>query len=133
MSAIATPTEPQVIHYPDDDGLPMSDNTWQFKWIFLLHANLDVQFRNDSNVFVAGNHLIYPVEGDPTTRAAPDVYVAFGRPKQHRGSYKVWEEDGIFPQVVFEVWSPSNRQQQMEDKCDLLRTVRRRGVLRHLS
>ncbi len=44
------------------------------------------------------------------------MYVAFGRPKGHRGSYKLWEEEGVFPQVIFEVWSPSNRIQQMEDK-----------------
>src|SRR5262249_7590448 len=50
------------------------------------------------------------------TRQAPDVYVAFGRPKGDRGSYKVWEEGGIFPQVVFEVWSPNNRASAMQKK-----------------
>jgi Uma2 family endonuclease len=118
MSATVTAPKPTVIHYPDDDGLPMSDNSWQFNAILLLYSNFDVQYRDDPQVFVAGNHLIYPVEGDNKTRQAPDVYVAFGRPKRERGSYKVWEEGGIFPQVVFEVWSPHNRQQQMEDKRD---------------
>ncbi|MEO2088548.1 MAG: Uma2 family endonuclease, partial [Gemmataceae bacterium] len=47
---------------------------------------------------------------------APDVYVAFGRPPGHRGSYKVWEEGDIFPQVVFEVWSPGNTRQEMANK-----------------
>lgn len=75
-----------------------------------------MQYRDNANVFIAGNHLIYPVEGDNKTRQAPDVYVEFGRPKQERGSYRVWEEGGIFPQVVFEVWSPHNRLQAMEDK-----------------
>jgi Uma2 family endonuclease len=28
----------------------------------------------------------------------------------------VWEEGGVFPQVVFEVWSPNNRQGKMEEK-----------------
>ncbi len=41
-------------------------------------------------------------------RRAPDAFVVFGRPKGYRGSYKQWEEDGIAPQVVFEVVSPSN-------------------------
>ncbi len=69
MSATVTPPpKPTVIHYPDDDGLPMSDNSWQFNCILLLHANLDVQYRDDKNVFVAGNHLIYSVEGDNKTR-----------------------------------------------------------------
>jgi hypothetical protein len=35
--------------------------------------------------------------------------VVLGRPKGKRGSYKQWEEDGIAPQVVFEVLSPGNR------------------------
>ncbi len=35
--------------------------------------------------------------------------VILGRPKEERGSYKQWEEDGIAPQVVFEVLSPGNR------------------------
>ncbi len=116
MLATATPPKPAVIHYPDDDGLPMSDNTRQFNWILLLHSNLDVQYRAAADVFVAGNHLIYPVEKDNKARQAPDVYLAFGRPKRERGSYKVWEEQGVFPQVIFEVWTPNNRQQAMEDK-----------------
>ncbi|WP_439631620.1 Uma2 family endonuclease [Gemmata sp.] len=118
---MASPTTPAV-HYPDDDGLPMSDNTWQFNWIVLLHSNLDVQYRNDPDVFVAGNHLIYAVQGSVCTRQAPDVYVAFGRPKADRGSYKVWEEGGLFPQVVFEVWSPGNRFEQMQDKFEFYQT-----------
>ena len=65
---------------------------------------------------MAGNHLVYPVEGNNLIRQGPDTYVAFGRPKGYRGSYRVWEEGGVFPQVVFEVWSPSNRPAEMERK-----------------
>ena len=107
-----------AVHYPDSDGQPMADNTLQFEWIVTLQGNLDLLFHTDPNVFVAGDNLIYPVEGRSDIRLAPDVYVVYGRPKGHRGSYKVWEEGGTFPQVVFEVWSPNNRQQQMEDKRD---------------
>jgi Uma2 family endonuclease len=117
-TTVTTPPKPAVVYYPDDDGLPMADNTWQFNCILLLQSNLDVQYRNDPKVFVAGNHLIYAVENDNKTRQAPDVYVAFGRPKHERGSYRVWEEGGTFPQVIFEVWSPHNRHQAMEDKRD---------------
>jgi Uma2 family endonuclease len=42
--------------------------------------------------------------------------VAFGRPKGDRGSYRVWQEGGVFPQVVFEVWSPNNRYTEMLSK-----------------
>ena len=105
--------------YPDDDGEPMSDNTLQAQWINVLFNNLVALYRNDPNTFVAYNHLIYPVRGDNKTRLAPDVYAAFGRPKGHRGSYKVWDEGGVFPQVVFEVMSPGNRAGEMARKLDL--------------
>ncbi len=105
-----------AIEYPDDDGEPMADNTLQFKWIVLIVGNLEAVFLADPNVFVAGNLLWYPVEGEPTIRAAPDALVAFGRPKGRRGSYKQWEERNIAPQVVFETLSPGNRPEEMEGK-----------------
>jgi Uma2 family endonuclease len=114
MSTAAT--RPPVIEYPDSDGQPMADNTLQFEWIVTLQGNLDALFRDRDDVFVAGDHLIYPVKGDNVTRQAPDVYVAFGRPKGHRGSYRVWEEGDVFPQVVFEVLSPGNRAGEMARK-----------------
>jgi hypothetical protein len=42
--------------------------------------------------------------------------VAIGRPKGRRGCYKQWEEDGIAPQVVFEILSPANSLKEMADK-----------------
>jgi Uma2 family endonuclease len=114
--ATTTTTPPPAVHYPDSDGQPMADNTLQFEWIVTIQGNLDLLFRDDPDVFVAGDHLIYPVEGDADTRQAPDVYVAFGRPKGHRGSYKVFAEGNVFPQVVFEVWSPSNTAERMDEK-----------------
>ncbi|QJW93024.1 Uma2 family endonuclease [Frigoriglobus tundricola] len=111
-----TTKSPPAVYYPDSDGQPMADNTLQFEWIVTLQGNLDLMFRDRSDVFVAGDHLIYPVEGDADIRQAPDVYVAFGRPKGHRGSYKVFAEENVFPHVVFEVWSPSNTAERMEEK-----------------
>jgi Uma2 family endonuclease len=104
------------IIYPDSDGNPMSDNTKQFRWIVVLQQNLEWLFANDPNVFVAGDLLWYPVEGSPTIRTAPDVLVVFGRPKGDRGSYQQWREEGIAPQVVFEVRSPGNSQTEMDKK-----------------
>jgi Uma2 family endonuclease len=92
--------------YPDSDGEPMADNTLQYEWIVTLKGNLDELLEDD---FVAGNILWYPVEGQPKTRIGPDVLIALGRPKGYRGSYKTWCEDGVVPQVVFEVLSPGNR------------------------
>ncbi len=106
----------RTIIYPDSDGEPMSDNTLQFKWIVTVEGGLEAVFRDNPNVFVAGDLLWYPVEGKPKIRTAPDTMVVFGRPKGDRGSYKQWEEDGIAPQVVFEILSPGNRAGEMESK-----------------
>lgn len=99
--------------YPESDGQPMADNTEQFKWIVLLKENLECLFAENPQVFVAGDLLWYPVEGQPQIRVAPDVFVALGRPKGKRGSYRQWEEDNLPPQVVFEILSPSNRAKEM--------------------
>ncbi len=110
MSIGVTKAQQASVEYPDSDGQPMSDNTLQFKWIVTIKEGLEAQFRNAADVFVAGDLLWYPELGKPKIRTAPDVLVAFGRPKGHRGSYRQWEEKGIAPQVVFEVLSPGNRQ-----------------------
>jgi Uma2 family endonuclease len=109
----ASPTE---IIYPDSDGQPMADNTRQYLWIVLIKESLEWLFESDPNVFIAGNLLWYPVERDNKTRCAPDVFVVFGRPKGHRGSYQQWKEENVIPQVVFEVRSPGNTQTEMDEK-----------------
>src|ERR1700740_1321724 len=104
---------PRPILYPDEDGNPIAENTLQFEWISSIKGSLDTLFHDRNDVFVAGDLLWYPVKGEPTIRTAPDAMVAFGRPKGRRGSYKQWEEDGVAPQVVFEVLSPGNRIPEM--------------------
>ncbi len=95
--------------YPDSDGQPMADNTKQFRWIVTIQGGLDALFRDNPDVFVAGDLLWYPVEGDNKSCQAPDILVVFGRPKGDRGSYKQWVENNIPIQVVFEILSPGNR------------------------
>ena len=116
MSTVSTTTT--EIEYPDSDGQPMADNTLQFRWIAMLQENIDDTFRDDPAVFVAGDLLWYPVEGNNSIRVAPDTMVAFGRPKGYRGSYLQWREDDIAPQVVFEVLSPGNRPGEMRRKFE---------------
>lgn len=112
---VKIPTKQEII-YPERDGNPMSDNTKQFRWITTIQGGLDALFRDDPNVFVAGDLLWYPVEGDNKTRCAPDAMVVFARPKGDRGSYLQWREDNIAPQVVFEVLSPGNTLTEMAKK-----------------
>lgn len=107
------------IVYPDSDGRSMADNTKQFRWITVIKTNLDWLFRDEEWVFVAGDLLWYPIEGNPKYRVAPDVMVVFGRPKGDRGSYQQWLEDDIAPQVVFEIISPGNTEGEMERKLQM--------------
>jgi len=106
----------QELIYPESDGMPMADNTKQYRYITTIVGGLDTQFANEPNVFVAGDFFWYPVEGRPDIRVAPDALVAFGRPKGDRGSYLQWKEENIAPQVVFEILSPSNTPVEMERK-----------------
>ena len=101
---IATGSQGQIIY------------TKQFRWILVIQQNLDWLYANDPNVFVAGDLFWYPVEGKPNIVNAPDVMVVLGRPKGDRGSYQQWNEDNIAPQVVFEILSPGNSQNEMDRK-----------------
>ena len=120
MATTISPTA--AIVYPESDGQPMAENTEQFRWIVIIKENLEALFQADPEVFVEGDLFWYPVEGAPKIRRAPDTLVVFGRPKGRRGSYRQWEEDGIAPQVVFEVLSPGNTLTEMLEKLEFYDT-----------
>jgi Uma2 family endonuclease len=124
VTQLQSPDKSQIV-YPDDNGEPMSDNTEQFRLIVEIKENLELLFASIADVFVAGNLLWYPVEGNNKLSQAPDVMVVFGRPKGYRGSYQQWNEENIPPQVAFEILSPSNRLTPMLQK---LRFYERYGV-----
>lgn len=115
VSQLQSSSQSEVI-YPDSDGQPIANNTKQFRWILVIQQNLDWLFADNPNVFVTGDLFWYPVEGRPNIVNAPDVMVVFGRPKSDRGSYQQWNEEDVAPQVVFEILSPSNSQDEMERK-----------------
>ncbi len=115
ISQLTTSPKSEIV-YPDSDGKPMSDNTLQFRWITTIEYNLEWLFANDPDVFVAGDLLWYPIEGNNKLCQAPDVMVVLGRPKGDRGSYQQWKEHNITPQVVFEILSPGNTLTEMNKK-----------------
>jgi Uma2 family endonuclease len=110
---VATSTD---VVYPDSDGKLMADNTKQFRWIVAIEQNLEWLYRDNAEVFVAGDLLWYPVEGSNRLRIAPDTMVVFGRTKADRGSYQQWREGNIPPQVVFEILSSGNTLREMDRK-----------------
>jgi Uma2 family endonuclease len=112
---VITPARESIL-YPESDGKRMSDNSKQFRYIVTIEGNLEILFVDRPDVFVIGDMLWYPVEGRVDLRQAPDIMVAFGRPKGDRGSYLQWREANIAPQVAFEILSPGNRKREMDDK-----------------
>ncbi len=80
-----------------------------------LRFSLSRFFRNDAQVYIAANLLLYYVEGDPKEFVVPDVFVARGVPKGERRTYKLWEE-GHVPEVIFEITSPSTRREDLGSK-----------------
>ena len=121
--------------YPSSDGQPSAESTEHYQWIVTITGGLEALFKNDENVFVAGDLLWYPVEGKSDIRRAPDAMVVFGRPKGARGSYIQHLESGIAPQVVFEILSRGNRILEMSRKFDFYQTygVEEYYVYDHLS
>ena len=116
LAPMPGPIPRSEVIYPDSDGKPMADNTRQFRYIVTIQGGLAALFADRPDVFVAGDLLWYPVEGNNKIRAAPDAMVVVGRPPGDRGSYLQWREGGIAPQVVFEVLSPGNTPLEMKRK-----------------
>jgi Uma2 family endonuclease len=100
-----------TIDYPESDGEPMAETDVHYRLMTDLRFELEQFFRDDADVYVSGNILLYYVEGNPKKRVAPDVLVARGVRKGDRREYKLLEE-GHAPDVVFEV---SSRQTWRED------------------
>jgi Uma2 family endonuclease len=114
-SATSRYVDPYDPMYPDSDGEPMAENMTQYRWMVTIQEGLDALYRDRDDVLVACDLLWYAVEGDPKACVAPDVLVAFGRPRGSRHSYKQWFE-GHAPHVVFEIDSPSNTPKGMARK-----------------
>jgi len=83
--------------------------------IMELHFALTQHFRNDPQVYVAADLLLYYVEGEPKEFVVPDVFVVRGVPKGERRVYKLWEE-GYAPEAVFEITSASTRREDLGTK-----------------
>ncbi len=78
-------------------------------------ATLKEFYRTASDVYVAGNLLLYYEEGNRAASIAPDVFVVFGIAKGRRRTYKLWEE-GRSPDVVIEFTSGSTRLEDLGTK-----------------
>jgi Uma2 family endonuclease len=105
-----------LVYYPESDGEPMAEtDTHRKQMVYLIEA-LDDYFRDDPQVYVAGNLFLYYEEGDIRQVVAPDVFVVKGVSKGDRRTYLLWEEENKGPQVVFEVTSRRTRKEDLGPK-----------------
>ena len=98
--------------YPCSDGKPMSENMWQGLAILKAAGDLEVAH---PGALVAPDILVYPEQGNPRNRVAPDVLVAFGLGAHNRSTYLAWKE-GKPPDWVLEVASPSTVGRDLDAK-----------------
>ncbi len=105
------------IFYPTGDGKPVAET---FDHLYALLITLEVlrQYLTGRQATVLGNQFLYYAQGFPRLRVAPDVMVIFGVEPGGRDSYKTWEE-GQIPSVIFEITSPSTRQNDELSKKNL--------------
>ena len=115
MAAIPLQRE---IHYPESDGNPMAESDLHRDVMTdLIHA-LKTRYIGEPNVYVAGNLLLYYVEGNPRKSVSPDVLVTWGIRKGRRKTYLLWKE-GRAPGFVIEVTSDTTRSEDLGKKKEL--------------
>jgi Uma2 family endonuclease len=106
-----------AIFYPSSDGKPLAESYDHLYAILTILEVLRVYLIGQQATVLADQFLYYAA-GHPSQRVAPDVMVIFNVEPGGRDNYKIWEE-GEVPRVVFEVTSPSTRQQDEKHKKSL--------------
>jgi Uma2 family endonuclease len=110
---------PDVIIYPEADGLPMTESDVTRDYLTYCVEVLRLYFQSRRNVYVSGNLFLYYQEGNPRAVISPDVFVVFGVSHHRRRSYKAWQEEGKMPSFVMEITSMTTRRQDEIEKPKL--------------
>ena len=109
---------PPPVHYPVSDGKPMSESDLHADVSHDLRAVLKVRHIDRPDAYVGGNCFMYPEEGKPKVFVSPDLFVAYGVPKEPpRDVWQVWVE-GKVPDFILEVTSRSTRKDDERKKKD---------------
>ena len=110
---------PPVVHYPVEDDEPMSESFLHADVSTDARAVLKVHHIDRPDACVGGNNFMYYEEGNPKAVVSPDVFVAYGVPKEtDREVWKVWVE-GKVPDFILEVTSKSTRKEDEGRKKDI--------------
>lgn len=130
MAPITKPTEairvgrkPREVFYPVRDGKPMAETALHREIMIYCICALEAHYADDPMIHIAGNNFLYYVQGNPKKAVSPDVYVVYGVRHSPRDTYKVWDENGITPGIVFEFTSKSTKDDDNNKKYPLYEQV----------
>lgn len=105
----------EPIEYPSSDGKPLADTDLHRQELLEIIQTLQDRFKNEDQVYVSGDLMIYFEEGDAQKCRAPDVIVVQGVEKRQRRTYKLWKEKKA-PTLAMEILSKGTRNQDKKDK-----------------
>ena len=110
--------------YLISDGQLMAETTLHRREINNSITELEAYFATRPDVYVSGCDYLHYRQGDKTTKLSPDGYVVFGVLKEKvRENFKVWEEGGKTPAVVFEFTSTKTKKMDEGEKFMLYEQV----------
>ena len=122
--------ELDALELPGDDGEPMKNERERMQISLFLNA-LDQHWHDRNDFYAAGNMFIYysvpqaqrvlkEINTDTLPQTAfrgPDIFVVLGVDGSYRRQkWTVWNEDGRYPNVIFELLSPTTRKRDLGEK-----------------
>lgn len=113
----SAPTQERQL-YPDTDGKPMAVSDNHRRVLTRILQLLEEFFRENPDVYVSGDLLMYYIQGDPRKVVAPDALVSFGIGQKRRRTYLVWQE-GKTPDFVMEMASETTYRNDLTQKMSL--------------
>ena len=107
--------------YPYRDGRPVESTLHDDLRIYAKGA-LRERYAARADVFVASDLGLFFERGDRKALLVPDVLVSFGVDREHRLSYKAWEE-GAIPDFVLELLSARTWRRDVAAKPPLYEAI----------
>ena len=110
-------TAPTLV-YPESDGEPMAEMPKHQQVMIDSMDILRTHFRGSTDVYIAGNMLLYYEEGNPRKSVSPDVFMVRGLSKKDLRTYKTWEQPPTLD-FVLEVASPRTYTRDFNEKMEI--------------
>ena len=106
------------VELAESDGQNM-DSDWHRLCIELLLASIRFHFRDRNDYYAAGNSFIYYSKKQVRNQdfKGPDFFFVRGASREPiRPYWVVWEEDGLYPNVIVELLSPTTANEDLTNK-----------------